>query len=179
MANPVRIDNVKKVLEAIQRLAFAHVLVGVPQETGARKGEPLSNAALGYIHENGAPEANIPARPFLVPGVQDAQKAVVNAFRSTAKKAITADKNALGGVAQGMERAGQLAVNAVRRKINTGPFEPLSPNTLRKRDRKLLKKVRSGKIFQEQADKKLAARKPLIDTGQLRNAITYVVSGKL
>lgn len=46
------------------------VLIGIPMSTTERPDGEITNAELGYIHEYGAPEANIPARPFLIPGVE-------------------------------------------------------------------------------------------------------------
>jgi len=170
MTLKVRKDIVKEVLAAAKKMAESRVLIGIPQASEARKGQPISNAALGYIHEFGAPEANIPARPFLIPGVRDAQAKAVAAMKRGAKKALQATGNASAAVRAGLNEAGLLAAAAVKRKITTGPFAPLSPNTLRQRDRKL---IRQKGI--KGAEKALKARKPLIDTGQMRNAVTYVV----
>src|SRR5882724_12416208 len=68
----VTVDKVKEVQLAIRALANTRVMVGIPSDKAARKGK-INNAQLGYIHEFGAPEVNIPPRPFLVPGVQGAQ----------------------------------------------------------------------------------------------------------
>jgi hypothetical protein len=58
-------------------------------------------------------------------------------------------------------KAGLIAESSVRKKINEGPFEPLAPKTLQERKRR----GRTGE-------------KPLIDTGQLRNSVTYVIRPK-
>jgi hypothetical protein len=153
-------DRVGKSLDLIRSLGRDRVLVGIPAENALRKPEPgepreVNNAMLGFIHENGSPARNIPARPFLVPGVRDARAAIAgqlgSASRATlAGKSTDADRT--------LHAVGLIAQNAVRKRIVNGPFEPLKPKTLAARRRK----GRTG-------------TKPLIDTGQLKNSITYVV----
>lgn len=152
-------DRVDVILKGISVAPDYDVLVGIPSEKSTRAGSDagsMSNAALGYIHENGAPEANLPPRPFLLPGI----RASSGRFSSHLKKAVTA---LMGGentkAEQHLNAAGLMAVNAVRRQINQGiGFAPLAASTLAARRRR----GRTGE-------------KPLIDTGQLRNSITYAV----
>lgn len=153
-------DQVKDVLASIRSLTKHQVLVGIPSTTAERQPDPedprpLSNAEIGYIHEFGAPEANIPARPFLVPGTKDNLEKVEKRYRAAAKKALDGDKEAVdkAHAAVGLETAA-----SVQKKITDGPFAPLSPVTISKRK----SKGRTG-------------TKPLLDTGALRRSITYVV----
>ena len=63
-----------------------------------------------------------------------------------------------------LHRVGLTAQNSVRRVINAGVAPPLAASTLRsRRTRKVAK--RTGTVA-------------LIDTGQLRNSITYVIRPK-
>ena len=48
------------VAESVRILANSRLLVGFPAESAGRDEGPLTNAALAYIHDNGAPEAGIP-----------------------------------------------------------------------------------------------------------------------
>lgn len=150
------VDNVAKVTAGIEKLASQRVMVGVPAEKGSRQdSEPINNAALAYIHENGAPEVNIPARPFLKPGI-DAKKAEITAgLEKVGKAALEGDA---ARVDRGFHVVGLIGQNAVRAKINEGPFTPLAEDTLEARRAR----GRTGD-------------KPLIDTGQLRNSLTYVI----
>lgn len=172
-------DLVAKAMAAVEGLAKKRVLVGIPAENAPRSGDKINNAGIGYIHEFGAPEANIPARPHLIPGVNDAQGKIVSAFRTAAKKAVTAQGLNMAALEAGLNQAGLAAQNAVRRKINQGLSPALSPNTLRARDRKLLRKARKdfarGKLTGYKVQAKLDARKPLLDTGDYRNKITYAI----
>src|SRR5690242_2590986 len=67
------LDRSADVFKGMALLGDRRVLVGFPASTSMRKEGTITNAALGYIHENGAPEANIPARPFLKPAVAGMQ----------------------------------------------------------------------------------------------------------
>lgn len=156
-------DRVGAVLKAVKSLTRTQVLVGVPASTSGRtpeEGEPegITNAAIGYMAEFGSPARNIPERPHLVEGVRSVQDRVTVHFKKSAQAAI--DGNA-AGVAAGKEAAGLIATAAVQRKITEGPFTPLAASTITKRQAK----GRTG-------------TKPLIDTGQYRRAITYVVRNK-
>lgn len=159
MSMTVTTDKLAQVLATMAQLVKKDVLVGIPDSAPEREEDtPLSNAQIGYILDSGSPKANIPARPFLVPGVENVQPEIVEDFRGGAKAAL--DGNA-AGVERSLVRAGLRAQNSVRSKIQDGPFEALAPRTLV--DRK--KRGRTGE-------------KPLLDTGQLRNSVTYVVRKK-
>lgn len=157
----VILDKTADVIKALRVLAESRVMVGVPSSAAGRDlqtGEPINNAQIGYIQEHGAPEANIPARPHLKPGVEQEKAAWTAKLRDAATAAFEgkparADRN--------LHAAGLIGQRAVRNKIQTGPFVPLSPVTLAKR--------KSRKIAPRQGEK------PLLDTGQYRNSITYVV----
>jgi hypothetical protein len=168
------VDNVARFADGIDKLANTRVMVGVPAEKGSRKdGGPINNAALAYIHENGAPEAGIPARPFLKPGIQTKDAEIEAGLVKTGRAALDGNP---GAVDRGFNAVGLIGQNAVRAKITEGPFQPLSEATLRAR----AARGRKGAI-QELANRKagMAASndlaKPLIDTGQMRNALTYVI----
>ena len=176
-------DNLQKVQRSIAALTQTNVLVGIPSERAERdddegEAEPINNAGIGYIMENGAPEMNIPRRPFLVPGVKNAQPQITSIFRQATVDALVGD---VSGFTRAMNEAGLIASSAVQQKIDDGPFEPLSDRTLRERARKQL--VSGG----TKKDRRLAAQalatkdyslinaKPLIDTVQLLRSITYVI----
>jgi phage gpG-like protein len=159
MSAKVTIDRLAQVLASMSELVKKDVLVGIPDSAPERRDEtPLSNAQIGYIQEFGSPAANIPARPFLIPGVENAQPEVLESLRAGTRAAL--DGN-VGQVERSMVSAGIKAQNAVRAKIQDGPFAPLAPRTLAARR----KRGRTGD-------------KPLLDTGQLRNSVTYVLRKK-
>ena len=155
--NPIKVDRVKEVLESIDRLTRSRVLVGIPEDKSGRS-EAMTNASIGYIMENGAPEANIPARPHLVPAIKEIQGKIGTRFKSMAKKAVTLGTDSSSIVESGLNGIGLIAQAAVRKKITDGPFIPLKKSTIAARKRK-----------------GFSGTKPLIRTGQYRNAISYVI----
>lgn len=151
-------DNVESMLAAVKAMANDRVLVGIPSDKAPRRGEPLNNATLGYIHEHGSPARNIPARPFLKPGVVAAKDKISAVLRRYAKEAFD-DKTA---ILKGLEAAGLVAQSSVKNQIRSSiGMAPLKAGTLAARRRKGAK-----------------GEKPLIRTGQLLNSITYVVRSK-
>lgn len=158
MSLKVTKDRTNDVLKAMAGLTKNHVLVGIPDSTPERDDGEMSNAQLGYIHEFGSPAQNIPARPFLVPGVNDAKSAVAKQMEAGIKKTLTGDKSAAD---KALHAAGLTAENAAKAKINSNVPPPLSPRTLAQR--------RARGVTRENT---------LVDTGQLRNSITYVIRPK-
>lgn len=202
MKGPVTVtkDRVAEVMAEIRKLTTSRVLVGVPAEEtdrdpeGGERAGPINNAALAYIHENGGTiqhpggtryitdaveggrrvgtrfvgkgfvgetlvtgphSITIPARPFMSPGVEEALPQIVKRMRSGATRALNGDRQA---ASQTLEAVGLIAQTAIRKRIASGDFVPLAPATLEARRRR----GRTG-------------TRPLIDTGQMRNAITYVI----
>lgn len=172
-------DRLHQLVESINKITKKEVLVGIPQANAERKedeGGPMSNAALGYIHENGSPAANIPARPFLIPGIQMVSRKV-EAQLKIAMQALIDRKTEKAEAA--IEKAGMIAANGAKAKINSGDFEPLADSTLRARAARGRKGAAAElKSRREGNAPSTEGAKPLIDTGQLRNSITYVVRGK-
>jgi hypothetical protein len=152
-------DNVSVVLRSIQQLASNEVLIGIPASTTERQDdEPINNATIGYIQETGSPVNNLPARPFLVPGVESAQKAATDELKKGADDAMDGNAQAAD---KALHRAGIVASNSVKAKINSGIAPELAESTIAARRRR----GRTGTT-------------PLIDTGSLRNSITYVLRKK-
>lgn len=129
------------------------VLVGIPQETNADHGG-ISNAELLYIHTNGSPARGIPARPTIQPAIQDPE--VRQRLQSMFGKAFTmALLGNIAGAEQVYNQIGMIGANAAKAKFgNIGP--PLKPATIAAKGSSAV----------------------LIDTGALRNAVTYVVRQK-
>jgi hypothetical protein len=150
------IDNKAKIGKAFRALTGLDVLVGVPAAEAPRDGSvPINNATLAYIHENGSPAANIPARPFLVPGIRKGTPLFLSYLRQAAEAALEGNP---GRMRRSLEAAGQIARDAVKREINSNVPPPLSEKTLAARRRRGVTRTNT-----------------LIDTGQLRNSINYVV----
>ena len=153
-------SNTAQFRKALELLLKREVLVGIPAANAARDPEPgettaATNALIGYVMEYGSPAQNIPARPFLHPGVANAREGIELHMKKAGQLALRGKQDEIG---QELEKVGLIAAASVQKKITDGPFQPLKPATLAARRRR----GRTGD-------------RPLIDTGQLRRAITYVV----
>lgn len=182
MSMRVLVDRTGDVYAGVKALSAKRVLIGYPAETALRKpepgekSEPLSNAAIAYIMEYGAPEANIPARPTLVPGVEAIAQKASDRFKATAKKALDGDRadfdKALGQI-------GLIAVASVRDKIVTGAHTPLADSTLRKRAAANNRRGFGAKVELERRRQGEIAgtewAQPLVWSGQMVGAVNFVV----
>jgi hypothetical protein len=177
-------DRTKALIEATRVLTKQDVLVGVPGETnfkGREAGEP-SNADLAYVHDNGAPEANIPARPFMRPGMRAAKKQIVAQLKEAGKASLDGDSTK---VTARLHAAGLAAVASIRRVITAGIPPPLAASTVEKRIAR-----RASGTWRRKRRAEVAANvaadaapgegifTPLIDTGALRAAITHVIRAR-
>lgn len=159
MSAKVTKDKVTATLKSIHLLVRQDVLVGIPQSSDARPaGSPITNAEIGYIQEFGAPGANIPARPHLVPAVEGAEKKIGEQLKKGAKAACEGDRQ---GVINALTAAGLVGEMAVKAKITSVLPPPLAASTIAARK----SRGRTGTV-------------PLIDTGEYRNRITHVIRDK-
>lgn len=159
----VKVDLTDKLLKSLAALTKDRCLVGVPASNADRDPEPgespdVNNAMIGYIMETGSPAKNIPARPFLVPGVENAKDEVAKRYAAGAKAMLNGKTDTLEPTHNAV---GLIAVASVQEKITDGPFVPLAPRTLAARRAR----GRTGEM-------------PLIDTDQLRRAQNYVIRRK-
>lgn len=160
-------SHIKELNKSLQRLQKSVVFVGIAagSKGDARKDGP-SNHLLGFVHEHGSPAANIPARPFLVPGVKSAKDEVISGMESAMRAALNDDEKAVKVL---LEQTGMKAVSAVKGYMRTGNFEPLKPSTINNRNRSRMTK---GKRQNEKVGQNI---KPLVNTGALRDALDYYV----
>jgi len=148
-------DHLKRVMETLRAMETKDLLVGIPAGENSRDDGPIGNAQIGYINENGSPAQNIPARPFLAPGVLKAKGAVADLLAAGAAAALDGGSS----LQTAFDKAGLVAQNSVKMTLRAGDgYAPLSASTLAARARRGVSRT-----------------KPLIDTGQLLNSITYVV----
>lgn len=156
-------DRVNEVLKLVRDLTKKQLLIGIPASGAEREPEPgtkstPNNAALGYLNEFGDAEMNIPARPHLLPGVESILPRAIPRLKKAGEAALSGDKTAMDAA---FDQVGGIAAGAVQERITDGPFVKLSPRTLARRKAK----GRTGE-------------RPLIDTGRLRRAYTYIVRVK-
>jgi hypothetical protein len=188
---------------ALAELTRTRVLVGVPSDSephlGADPGanrrqqkpdakHQITNAELAYIHSNGAPEVNIPARPFLAPGLGDVQREVSDRLMAAARAGLAGD---VGIVDETFDAVGLIVQSAARRRIVEGIPPPLKPGTVAARRRRskgsrYRRKATAAEqrafnlayemanMFGANASMEGSPTTPLYDTGQLLRSITYV-----
>lgn len=166
------------ILQAVGELSKMDVLVGIPHGEVRTDSDGLTNAQIGYLQETGSPAMNIPDRAFLVPGIEQVQEQVGD-------KLVKAVDVAFAGNSQKMmkllESAGMVAMNSVRAYFVNGDFAPLSLATIRARARRSSRSRNGAKKYLKQlesgpADTDLV--RPLIDTGELRKSVTYIIMKK-
>jgi hypothetical protein len=159
MSVKVTKDELSSVLKSIHALVSRQVLIGIPESEDARKasedGAPIGNAEIGYIQETGSPTNNLPARPFLVPGVEKALPQAIEQLKRGGKRALDGDPDA---AEKALNAAGLLCQSSVRATIVNVIPPPLAESTIDAR----IRRGRTGTT-------------PLLDTGQLRNSTTYVI----
>jgi phage gpG-like protein len=126
----------------------AHVAVGILARNDGRD-DGSSNVEIGTIHEYGAPEAGIPERSFI--------RATIDANETVYRRLIRhlGDKLAAGSLTatEALGLFGARVVADIKRRIQAGIAPALKPATIRRKK----------------------SSKPLIDTAQLVNSITYEV----
>lgn len=153
-----RKDTSKEVFAALNALTKRDVLVGIPESHAQRppdeEGEEslLNNAELAYLHTEGSPAQRIPPRPFLQPAIIDGSKEI-GALQIKVIKAALAGKADLA--IRNQEKLGLHAQILVQNWF-TDPknnWPPNAPLTIRLK----------------------GSSSPMIDSGELRKSITYVL----
>ena len=113
----------------------------------------LTNAELLFIHSKGSPARGIPARPVLEPAIAsgEGQAAINPEMAGAIRSMLFGDKRE---AIRHLKRAGMAGRNAARRQFFAqNGWPPLKAATIKKK----------------------GSSQPLIDTGAMRNAITFVV----
>lgn len=185
-------DRTRQFRQALDLLAETRVLVGFPSAGDEKQGrsvgpdqrtpdpeepetQPLNNATIGYLMNTGMPERNVPAREFMATGIRAAEPRMTSSMKKIVQTALTGDVVKMD---QGYHAIGLTAQSSIRQVITAGIPPPLADSTLLARLRR--HKGRKGEK-KELADRAAGAApsldnvKPLIDTKQLFNAISYVL----
>ena len=138
-----------------------NVLVGIPASDSEREVDDsqITNAALLAINEFGSPANNIPARPVMEIGIKNARDEIAEQYKKAMQNAL---KKGLAAISTFYNRAGLIASNSIKKAINSQEdIAPPAESTIAARQAAGFKGTKS-----------------LIVTGQMRNAITYVVKGE-
>lgn len=175
-------DLTKDILKSLGDVASKTVCIGVPQEENVHREDGITNAQLMYIHnngvrdfemrksmqhdldkgtpyskahemfvhENGSPLWQVPPRPILEPAIDNSKDLIAEEMKNVAETALDG-KN----VTVALEKVGMLGQN-IARDWFTNPENKWASNS-----RNTIKRKGSDK--------------PLIDSGELRKSITYVI----
>lgn len=148
-------DKVFKALRAkLAHAKDAHVKIGVLESKGgggSPDGSSVSLAELAAIHEFGAPKAGIPARSFLRKTFTDEEgREALSRFLTRTGRQLIADKL---DVKTALDQLGAWAVAQIKKRIKEHIPPPNKPATIKAK----------------------GSSTPLVDTGQLINAITWEV----
>lgn len=166
----VVIDRSKALATSIQNLVGSRVLVGFPEGQDERDdGSGLNNATLAYIHNSGAPEANIPAREFMESGIKGVEKTVTDWLGAAARLAVQGKDQLVGAALTGAGLAGE---SGIKGRIASGIPPPLKQATVARRRRRS-----TGSKYRRKAAKPEHVT-PLIDTSAMLNAVTHVIDRK-
>lgn len=181
MSVKVEFKGVKpeELVRNLERAVKTEVLVGIPRATAMRPGDEISNAEIAYINEHGDPARRIPPRPFMEPGLQRARETVSTIMAEGVQQLGTG-----GTLRPAAERVGLICQASIRGVFTDNDWKPLSPRTIMARAQRTVSKHKgfadkTARAQQSELQRELARRandRPLIDTGALRQSITYVVT---
>jgi hypothetical protein len=163
----IKVKNNKQLpRDAIDFIKNNSQLVGIPQNKASRekdgnqKASAVTNAELLYIHTNGSPARNIPARPVIEPAIENSVDKLVKRMKIVFQMLL--DGNITGATLE-LDKTGMYAQNIVRNWF-VDPLNHWAPN--------------SPSVIAAKRRKGATDPKPLIDTGELRKSITYVIRRK-
>jgi hypothetical protein len=119
------------------------------KHSGKRGG--ISMGELALVHEFGSLAANIPERSFLRRTFRRKEREIAAAAAKAARKVVSGK----GTFNQALAEIGKFAAAEVKKTIKRGPYipPPLKPETIRRK----------------------GSTRPLVDTGQLADAVTFKV----
>lgn len=148
----MRVGGVALTLDRIRKVMEREILIGIPMQKTMRKGDVINNASLLFIHTNGSPARGIPPRPVIEPALEYNRDRIVAQLRRMVLAAANGDD---ANVKRYQQRVGLAGQNAARDWF-TNPANHWPPNSPRTIAMK-------------------GSSQPLIDTGNMRKAIIYVL----
>jgi len=173
------LDDTDKVLKSLKDSEIS-ILVGIPEENAKREEDnEINNAQLLYIHTNGSPVNNLPARPVIEPAltVQDNKDKLTYSLKRIINLLLDDKKEEALSLA---ERTGQRAVNFVKRWFvdprNGWPAN--KPATVWRKLRTVTNDKARMTFFQKYLAGDPNIDTVLVDTAEMRNSITYIVEDK-
>lgn len=152
-----RTSNASAIKKVLEELGRKEIKVGFFESAKYPDGTPIAYVAA--IQEFG--HGPIPPRPFMRPAEQQNaakwQKGIAAGFKAALNGAVT--------IEHALEQVGMVAAGDVRKAIKAVTAPPLARSTVQARQRRL-------------KGKKSASTKPLVDSGQMIQAVTSAVVDK-
>jgi len=142
----------KGIAALLKRLDDGFVNVGILAGEGQHEDSVLTVAQIGFWHEFGAENANIPERSFIRSTINGKAKEIKAVSRAQLKKVI----NGVTTTEKGLGILGAFTAGLIQEKFTSNNWAPNTAKT----------ELRKG------------SSAPLIDTGQLRQSISYEVKAK-
>lgn len=157
-------SKLQAIQKAVKEIGSQEALVGIPQEKNSKAdGQKITQAELLYIHTNGSPANNIPARDVIDPALKHSKDQIKLLMKNVLLKAFDGD---IDGAKSALEKAGVQGAN-ISKEWFTNPANNWEPNS-----KTTIEGTKNGWIKAKGSDR------PLIDTGELRKSITSVVRKK-
>ena len=169
--------------EAIGTLQNAKVYVGIPEAETLRKGKPITNAALLFVHTNGSPLRHIPATPVIEPSIEANHEEIESGLHEAASYILDGQKVE---AKETLAKVGTLGANGAKKWFvdPRNGWRQNSPETIKRKLSKLTgQRLRKALDVLNSVDEHMplygtteldAINTPLIDTGEMRRAITHV-----
>lgn len=160
-----KLEHIK---QATAWLKSHKVRIGIPDGAAPRESGELTNVELAFLMTDGSPINRMPPRPFLEPALAlpENEEMLSDDMKSAASAAFDGD---FGRAMNGLKMTGEDGATAVKRYMDEGAFPANAPITI---NGGWMRNRVSGKPVHVKGK---GSSKPLIDTGNLQGAITYVV----
>lgn len=147
------VKRLKKVMKRAEQLNHLQLVVGIPSDENSREeSTSITNAEIGVIHEFGVPEKNISERSFMRSTASEESQNLSRLAKIKIAECLKCEISAHDAFAT----IGAYLQGKIVEKITDGDFEPNTEATVKRKK----------------------SSKPLIDTDQLREAITHEVREK-
>lgn len=169
-------EALRRTLKALSASTPPQVQVGVLADAagGASRGG-TTLAEIAAVHEFGSADGRIPERSFLRTTLFEKQREYEVILRATLRDVLNDLESGRSSLRKGLDLLGKKAAADAKKKITVeGVSPPLAPSTVKRR-LKRFKRDKGGRIRDNRGkwfSEKHGKHRPLVDTGQLVNAIT-------
>lgn len=165
----------KRIKKEMAMLDKGTVNVGILSDAPSPEKGNMNMAKLGAIQEFGWPQSNIPSRPFMRQAF-DANIDKLNGFITRTKSMVLSGKI---NAEKAFNMLGVFFTGIVKETIKNGDFVPNARSTLLANWRKHHKGVLTrGEALENKSFSGDPTKRPLIDSGRMRDSITHEVKIK-